>query len=658
MSYQPYCSPASARFGIWHSQLSLEFASGLLRVLAARLCVVALLVIGSGIAVAYDRPDQSLPADRTALEQRVAQLIEQLGNENYHTRVNARWELERIGLAAFGQLREAVNHSNIQVANVARYLVQSQNVTWWLDTDSVDVRRLLLDYNSLDVVDRDTRLQELAVSGSEDALIALCRLARFESNERLSKSAALYLMEHLASQRGASSDSLSRSILLTIDQSNRPAAEWLRTVANELQSGQTDLAAWSRSTAAEAELARQTADIDSQIRALRFYKWAGDWLTLRTNREQALTIARKSLELVANNPYSLREFSHWAVDAQLPELVIELAAAQPQAFSSEPQLGYLLAESHLRNGDRQLADTLAEQASLQIDAKAEQIRSIQPAGFNDMLANRRIEVAMEELASRGLYDWAEKEFQRAIELPTTQNMQRRARSMFAEFYWSGGEFRKAADVLKPLAEGFSLDDQDNLPGPFNSGRELAAFHLFYSGLAAIADGDLVAARERLVQSNQLYPNPDVVIAMKSIADEEPMRSVFEEHFAKMAEDYRVSVASHEKALAEAPDRMTRASVASNLASACNQLAWLLSKCETSPEEAINLSWRSLEFSPSEPAFLDTLGRCYFAAGKFSDAVAAQEQAVAAAPYDRMMRVQLAQFQEALKKRQSVPQAQP
>ena len=190
--------------------------------------------------------------------------------------------MERIGLAAFGQLREAINHPNIQVANVARYLVQSQNVIWWLDTDSVDVRRLLLDYNSLDAVDRDTRLQELSISGSDDALIALCRLARFESNERLSKSAALYLMEHLAEARGEASPTLPRSIVLTIDNANRPATHWLAALAKDLQTGHTDIQTWREFTSQEAALAGKLTDVDSKARALRFYKWAGDWLTLRT----------------------------------------------------------------------------------------------------------------------------------------------------------------------------------------------------------------------------------------------------------------------------------------------------------------------------------------------------------------------------------------
>ena len=312
----------------------------------------------------------------------------------------------------------------------------------------------------------------------------------------------------------------------------------------------------------------------------------------------------------------------------------------------------------MRVGQTAIANELAKNASDQIDTKAEKIRPIQSANVTDMIANRRVEVAIEDLASRGLYDWAEAEFKRAVALKTSTNIETRVRSLFAEYYWSAGEFQQAADILKPLVKAQPVDAEDNLPGRYNDDRELAAFYHFYLGLAAIKDGNKPLASELLIKSTELMANPDVVIAMKGIADEEPMRTYYREHFEKMAEDFRVAVASNEHALAESPDRMTRASVASNLASACNQLAWLLSKCETSPEEAINLSRRSLEFNPGEPAFLDTLGRCYFAAGKFEDAVLTQQKAVNAAPYDRLMRSQLAEFQAAFDARRAETQDKP
>jgi cytochrome c-type biogenesis protein CcmH/NrfG len=66
-----------------------------------------------------------------------------------------------------------------------------------------------------------------------------------------------------------------------------------------------------------------------------------------------------------------------------------------------------------------------------------------------------------------------------------------------------------------------------------------------------------------------------------------------------------------------------------------------------PEEAINLSLRSLELDPDQPAYLDTLARCYFSAGNVEKAVLVQKRAVRLAPHERQMAAQLREFESAL-----------
>ncbi|MEO8272087.1 MAG: hypothetical protein ABI557_20420, partial [Aureliella sp.] len=177
-------------------------------------------------AVAVERAASSAKHESELQQQaRIAALIEQLSDDNYHLRSDARWELERIGLAAFEQLRQAAEgHANVHVALAARYLVESQNVVWWLESDSLEVRELLKNYNESASDDRDTVLLQLSEWSSPDALLALCRLARFESNELRSKSAALYLMQAISKQlkgldpssRAQKSIELAGSVSLTL----------------------------------------------------------------------------------------------------------------------------------------------------------------------------------------------------------------------------------------------------------------------------------------------------------------------------------------------------------------------------------------------------------------------------------------------------------
>ena len=69
----------------------------------------------------------------------------------------------------------------------------------------------------------------------------------------------------------------------------------------------------------------------------------------------------------------------------------------------------------------------------------------------------------------------------------------------------------------------------------------------------------------------------------------------------------------------------------------NQWAWLVSNTEGDFQKAIRYSHRSLELNTKgesgEASFLDTLGRCYFAAGDYENAVKNLERAIDLKPED-------------------------
>ena len=96
-------------------------------------------------------------------------------------------------------------------------------------------------------------------------------------------------------------------------------------------------------------------------------------------------------------------------------------------------------------------------------------------------------------------------------------------------------------------------------------------------------------------------------------------------------------------------RLTRATIAFDLAQSCNQLAWLLAKTNQRPQEAIELSERSLELKPNEGIYRDTLARCYFSAGDVEKAIELQTQALESSPNERGVARQLAEFKAAANK---------
>jgi tetratricopeptide (TPR) repeat protein len=83
----------------------------------------------------------------------------------------------------------------------------------------------------------------------------------------------------------------------------------------------------------------------------------------------------------------------------------------------------------------------------------------------------------------------------------------------------------------------------------------------------------------------------------------------------------------------------------------NQWAWVVSNTEGDFQKAIRYSHRSLELNDNGEAgaasYLDTLGRCYYAAGDFETAVKYERQAIEKVSYMQVMHRQLALFEKAL-----------
>jgi tetratricopeptide (TPR) repeat protein len=79
----------------------------------------------------------------------------------------------------------------------------------------------------------------------------------------------------------------------------------------------------------------------------------------------------------------------------------------------------------------------------------------------------------------------------------------------------------------------------------------------------------------------------------------------------------------------------------------NQWAWLIANTEGDFSKAVRYSRRSLELEPGTASFLDTLGRCYYSAGKYEKAVESQREAVRLIPHMQVMQRQLKVFEKTL-----------
>lgn len=594
------------------------------------------------------------PQTRVEKQAHIAQLIDQLGDRNYHRRVAAQWALQELGLAAFEQLRAATKSKNIQIANAADYIIQSQNIVWWLETDSVDVRSFLNDYGALDEDDRNDRIRQLEAANSADALLALCRVARYERHDFLSKEAALALLSNVSDRDIVPSD-VQQSIYAAIGNSDRTSIHWIRLMLRDLESPKQQApASWQ--ALAEAEHSHQDPDDLGKHRAQlrRFYQWIAEWITRYQGREPALDVVRASLSLVDSSPQSMKEYALWALDENLPELLQNLADEQPLAFQFSGELGYLLAESYLKLGEQDRAEELATEAHNRIGKPPEDAVELSARiKVRGMLAGLRFQQA-QQLTFRGQFRWAEREYQQALQEEIDSRLESRIRDAFAMFYWFSGMHQEAADVLNPLVERLTQEsplETSRLRREVQPDFLLASYH-FYRGLAHVDRNELAEAHSELKKAYERDPsNPDIVIAMRLTVTDESTREYYERCFERMRDTFRQHVVNAEEDLAIA-SRDHQRSTQSRLATSCNQLAWLLSKCETHTEEALRLSERSLELNPDDPTYLDTFARCWFAAGEFDRAVETQKRAVKLAPHERQLAAQLAEFEAAAAKARS------
>ena len=657
------------------------------------LIVAALLLTSAQFQLEMSWAAQGPPTSTTegAVDARIDGWIKQLGDPSYIRRQNAKEQLERTGLLAFEKLRVATSDPNIEIASNAQFLLQSMRVVWALPNDSFEVQRLLKDYDEFQPSQKLDRMQRLAKLDRTDSALALLRFVRFESDENLSKIAALHLMDTAVNERGKPTAADWYSVIRDgLGDSQRTGAAWLRETLRSFDEGSTDLQPWKQFVQSERKLLESNSEKTSEQAVKRLYRWIAKWLAQQGRQAEAVAFIEPSLELLATSPATTLDDVVWLLEHDLPQAVLKLAQQKPDLFN-RAQLRYLLAESHLKQGDESNAEHIAGLARDMLRmaplARAE--------GKFDHEASQRVNLA-EFLNLRGMYAWAEAELQRAEALHATPGQlsiesELAVRDELATFYWIGDEPQKAADVWHdiliraglPTDAAASVRDKSEPPKAADrellsvmtdraadSGQTFAQYvpssYHFYLGLAALKRGDRQRARAELraavdvalQQPGLSSPiNPDIVIAMSkaAVGDEGAFKQEAERIIDDSERGFRNELASLEGELAKATTRQKRVEIELAISSACNQLAWLLAGTGRKAREAIELSERSLllsEGSPTyRPIYLDTLARCYFSAGQIDKAIELQTQAVSQMPYERQMQRQLAEFKREKEKQQ-------
>ncbi len=543
-------------------------------------------------------------------------LIEQLGSADYEARETAQKAIEAFGFEAFDLLTEAEAGDDPEIAARARYLVRRMQVEWAAATDSAEVKRILANYAQGDDRQRKQTIEALAALANGEGLPALARLVRFENAQLRSKQAGIRAVESLSKQ-AALGDDVVTVVERTLGQSNRPGADWMRTALHRQSDPAAAIDAWGKHVEAEQETFRtfpQRSHVDF-IRAM--IRVQAEWLQGLERREEADVAMRRLVALDPGTNQSLQELIHWFTERQAWHMLDELQRRFDDRIERDAILLYRLASARERQGAPEQAEALVTKALALYDE--DPARHYQVARVLTALAMRR---------------YAIRELEKVVAAGPPEAMHvLESRVLLAEAYYDRGDNLAAAASLKA-----ALDAVEKAPPQARIAETLRmrdpasmkARMLFCEAVEAAKTDPAAAAVKFLAALDADESDLDVLIALH--------------RHEGLSDDQRQRVRGLIVKAAELQRMVIRDS--SRDATPYNQLAWLLANTDGDRQEALACSLKSLELSPNDPGYLDTLGHCYFALGDFDNAIKTQEKAAAADPESGLLARALERFRAA------------
>ena len=562
-------------------------------------------------AASRDAADSSLLAGN----QRVSSLIEQLGASDYHLRRRAEQELLRLGTEVLDQLQQVEDHADLEIAARASYLLQKIEIRWEHPEDSEEVRMLLHGYESISAEQRKERMEELAALKDQVGLAALCRIARFEPSLQLARYAAIQILSMKLNQKNLPKHSATLS--RELGTSRRVPVQWIRTYVRQVQNAELDLEEWLRMVDDDIDLLAEDSPETSRFVLLRLIYLNLEMVQKDTPSSLVSEFLMRRIDVSAHDKSQIESQLYqafmWILEKHRWDASKTLEDRYAEAIDDSRFTLYLVALIRWKQGEAAAAVQIADRAhALQAE---------------DTPQRELIGTYIGELYGR--HDWATREWQYAADHLTVWQA-RDARQKLATYHFHDkGDSKQAAKLLNEVCDVIEADPKLKSERGWKS---YFAQHNYFRACQAANDSDFGLQR-KLLESSYKYENldADVLIAMyrSPEADEEYRRKT-------LGRLERASAELEEK-IKQNPDT----------AQPYNHWAWLISNTEGDYDLAIERSKRSLELSPDNPSYLDTLGRCYFAAGKIEEAIEVQQKAVSLYPHLQVMQEQLDLFERTL-----------
>ena len=575
-------------------------------------------------------------------DDRIAELIRQLGDPQYGRRERAAAELDSLGAAAIDQLLAAAELSDdLEVALRASWLVESIPVDD--PGDAPEARSLLQGYKTKPLADRVVTMHWLLRLDDDDGITPLARIARLDRDAAASRVAAALLAREWTPDNPYW-PGIAERIAMALGSSQRPTARLLASLVAFTQTDSADgrraaldaardvVAVLDRSRPADTPPTDEPTDEEDDSSAAitrdlgrttqRLFERSLVLMLIETgDSDEARRIIRTVLAdfLAQGGKDTLQTASNiadtlvWAAAHGLPDVVDDVPA----------------------DGDAEVLDNFIVQFAKAICERAR---------GNDAVAEQRARAAFENpalgfvdrlraailLQKWGAGDWASREYTAVVddnEAPARQQVL--ASVMYAEFLHDRGRDAEAAGVLDRLIDD---DAGPRVPALQQLGRDTAQTRGradYFRSCAAAAAGDTAARRRALeAAAGGGAPDIDALITLYRLPDNTP------EQQQAALDRIQAALARMEEVIDNIPEQ----------SNAYNEYAWLVANTEGDVAKALRYSKRSLRDSFDNASYLDTLAHCHAAAGNLAAAIRTQRLAMRHEPHNRIIQLNLAAFE--------------
>jgi tetratricopeptide (TPR) repeat protein len=597
-----------------------------------RIGVAGMLAAAVSLAVAAGPSDD-----------KIAELIRQLGDPQYGRRERAAAELDSLGAAAIDQLLAAAEMSDdLEVALRASWLVESIPVDD--PGDAPEARSLLQGYKTKPLADRVVVMHWLLRLDDDTGITPLARIARLDRDATASRVATALLVREWT-PGDPYWPGIAERIAMGFGSSQRPTARLLSSLISFSQADSADgrevalgaardvVAALDRSRPAKVEVDDdpEAGDDDDSSAAItrdlgrttqRIFERCLMVMLVETGRtEEARGIIRTVFAdfLAHGGDDTLQTASNiadtlvWAATHGLPDVVDDVPAA-----GDKEVLGHFIVQFAKAICERgRNNDTEAERVARNAFEK-------EGMGFVDRL---RAGILLQKW---GAGDWASREYSAVVdgnEAPAQQQVL--ASVMYAEFLHDRGRDGEAAGVLDRLVGD---DAGERAPALRQLDRDPAQTRAradYFRACAASLAGDTAAQRRALeAAASGTAPDVDALITLYHMPDNTP------EQRQATLDRIHATVARMEDEIKQVPEDPNT----------YNEYAWLVSNTEGDFAKALRFSRRSLRESFDNASYLDTLAHCHAAVGDFAAAIRTQRLAMRHEPHNRIIRLNLEAFE--------------